>query len=344
MGQRNPFYDPSRPHHREHGFVNLDPSVPIGGDFQRWRRERRAQQLPPPPRQGYAAFAERWRQPADFSAGREPLVWWLGHASVLLRLAGRHVITDPHLSARASPVPFLGPRRRVPPAAKVAALPPLDLVLISHNHYDHLDASTIRALRRHSPQADYLVPLGLAAWLRRRGLHRVHELDWWQQVEIGDFRLHCVPAQHWSARGLHDRNRTLWCGWLLHSPEFTFHFAGDTGYSPWLAEIGQRLGPIDLTALPIGAYQPRWFMRGQHIDPTEAVQLWQDLGARYALAIHWGSFELTDEPLDEPPRALQAALTERGLAADRFWLLRQGERRALPPRAVGLAGTGTGSA
>ncbi len=329
MGLRNLFFDPSRPHHREQGFVNLDPAVRIGGDFRRWQRERRQQRLPPPPQLGYQAFAQRWCQPPDFSAADEPLVWWLGHASVLLRLGGRHIITDPHLSLRASPLPFLGPRRKVPPVVPVTGLPALDLVLISHNHYDHLDARTIRALHHHSPHAHYLVPLGLGSWLRRRGIQRVHELDWWQQVDIDGFSLYCVPAQHWSARGLYDRNRTLWCGWLLRNSDITFYFAGDTGYSPLLAEIGRRLGPIDLAALPIGAYQPRWFMRGQHIDPAEAVQLWQDLGARYALAIHWGSFELTDEPLDEPPSALRAALAERCLEAQRFWLLRQGERRSL---------------
>lgn len=331
MAKRNPFFDPSRAHHREFGFVNLDPEVPIGGDFGRWRRERRRQRLPPPPRHGYPCFIQRWYQPADFSDSVEqPVVWWLGHASVMLRLGGQHIITDPHLSARASPLPFLGPRRKVPPATTVAELPKLALVLISHNHYDHLDATTIRALRRHSPRARYLVPLGLAGWLRRRGIDRVHELDWWQRVDIDGFSLHCVPAQHWSARGLHDRNRTLWCGWLLRGAGVTFHFAGDTGYSPRLAEIGRRLGPIDLTALPIGAYQPRWFMRGQHIDPSEAVRLWRELGARYALGIHWGCFELTDEPLDAPPEALQQALVASDLDPGRFWLLRQGGRRVIP--------------
>lgn len=333
MAWRNPYFDPARPHHREDGFVNPDPSVRVGGDFWRWRRERRAAGLPRPPAAGYAAFAREWRQPADFSVAPDdarPRVWWLGHACVLLRLAGKWILTDPVLFERASPLAFAGPRRKIPAAATVAALPPIDLVLISHNHYDHLDRPTVRALAaRFGDATQFLAPLGLAAALRRFGAARVAEYDWWDGGEYAGIELRCVPAQHWSARTPWDRNRTLWCGWTARAGEFGFYFAGDVGWWDGIAEIPERTGPIDLAALPIGAYAPRWFMQGQHIDPAEAVRAHRLLGARQSLAIHWGVFELADDPLDEPPRLLRAALADAGLDEREFWLLQQGESRAV---------------
>ena len=256
-------------------------------------------------------------------------VWWLGHATVLLRIAGLHVITDPHLSYRASPLPFLGPRRHVPAPAAADELPKIGLVLISHNHYDHLDRSTIRALLHRNPGTVFLAPLGLADWLRRRGAVHVHELDWWQKHEHEGIEIHCVPAQHWSARGLFDRYKTLWCGWVLRSGSFSFYFSGDTGYTPRLTEISMRLGPPDLAALPIGAYAPRWFMGPQHIDPPEAVRLHRELGVKQSLAIHWGTFELADDRLDEPIESLQRVMAEQDLSPRDFWIFRQGEGRRL---------------
>ena len=322
------------PHHLGKRFVNPDP-VSIGGDFWRWQRERRAAALPRPPAEGYATFAQRWRVTPDFGYGSSvagddarPVVWWLGHATVLLRIGGLHVITDPHLGGRASPLSFVGPPRRVPAPAQAQELPRIDAVLISHNHYDHLDAGSIRALLRCNPQMRCYAPLGLGAWLRRRGAAHVHELDWWQRHEYDGLELHCVPAQHWSARTLLDRNRTLWCGWVVRSKGFTFWFAGDTGYTRRLAEIAMRLGSPDLAALPIGAYEPRWFMRAQHIDPPEAVRLHEELGVARSLAIHWGTFELADDSLDQPAHALRTALTAHGMSEQVFWLLRQGEARS----------------
>jgi L-ascorbate metabolism protein UlaG (beta-lactamase superfamily) len=315
-------------------FANGDPHPPIGSGFWRWQRERRAAGLPHAPTEGYAAFAERWRVAPDFRCGLDaagnaarPVVWWLGHATVLLRIGGLHVITDPHLGLRASPLPFAGPIRRVPAPARADELPALDAVLISHNHYDHLDAASIRAILRHHPRATFYAPLGLAGWLRRRGAARVHELDWWERREHDGIELHCVPAQHWSARGILDRNRTLWCGWFLHAPGFSFWFAGDTGYTPRLAEIAERLGSPDLAALPIGAYEPRWFMRPQHIDPPEAVRVHEELRIARSLAIHWGTFELADDSLDQPAIGLHDALALHGLSDEEFWLARQGEAR-----------------
>ncbi|WP_299690297.1 MBL fold metallo-hydrolase [Hydrocarboniphaga sp.] len=322
-------------HHTETGFQNPDPGLRIAGDFWRWQRERRRSGVPHPPALGYEAFAAQWSQKPDFTLADDaaPRVWWLGHACVLLRVDGLWVITDPVLSRRASPLSFAGPSRKVRCVVDVAALPAIDVVLISHNHYDHLDSATVRALARRSQSqaraTRFLVPLGLASKLRGWGCADVHELDWWQRHEHASLSFDCVPAQHWSARGLFDRNRTLWCGWTVRSRRFGFYFAGDTGYWSGLAEIAKRTGAIDLAALPIGAYAPRWFMQGQHIDPQQAVQLHRELGARHSLAIHWGSFELADDALDEPPQQLQAALAAAGLNQRDFWLLRQGESRAI---------------
>ncbi|MGH8371572.1 MAG: MBL fold metallo-hydrolase [Gammaproteobacteria bacterium] len=337
MPKTNPFYDPGKPHHTPYGFRNPDPEVRIGGDFwrwRRWRRERRAARLPRQPEGGYTAFAERWLVQPDFKLDpthvTRPAVWWLGHATVLLRIAGRHIITDPHLAHRASPLPFLGPDRKVPAPASVPQLPKIDAVLISHCHYDHLDAQTVHQLLRANPAVVFYVPLGLADWLRARGAKHVEELDWWDQRDQAEFEIHCVPAQHWSARTLLDRNRTLWCGWVVRAPGFNFYFSGDTGYMPQLAEISMRLGTPDLAALPIGAYEPRWFMRGQHVNPEEAVRLHRELGITQSLAIHWGTFELADDSLDDPLHALKQSLLEQEVNSSAFWIIKQGESRLIP--------------
>ena len=310
-------------------YANLDP-VRIGDGFWRWQRERHRLSLPRPPLEGYAAFAERWSMKPDFSPSQAAnAVWWLGHATVLLRLGGLHLITDPHLTHRASPLSFLGPRRHVPAPAQAHDLPKIDLAVISHNHYDHLDAGSIRALLRCNPGTVFLAPLGLGAWLRRRGATHVHELDWWQKHEHAGLDIHCVPAQHWSARGLFDRYQTLWCGWVVRTRSFNFYFSGDTGYTPRLADISMRLGSPDLAALPIGAYAPRWFMGPQHIDPPEALRLHRELGVQRSLAIHWGTFELADDRLDEPVESLQQAMEAQDLSPDDIWIIRQGERRSL---------------
>jgi L-ascorbate metabolism protein UlaG (beta-lactamase superfamily) len=313
-------------------FANLDSHIPIGHGALKWMWQRRLAGLPKPPAEGYAAFAQRSFMRPDFTAepaSAAPRVWWLGHATVLLRIAGLHIITDPHFSLRASPFSFIGPKRYVPAPAAADALPRIDVVLISHNHYDHLDDASIRALLRANPGIVFYAPSGLAPWLRNRGAMHVRELGWWQSHEYKALDIHCVPAQHWSSRYILDRNHTLWCGWVLRAKDFNFYFSGDTGYSPRLAEIASRLGSPDLAALPIGAYAPRWFMGPQHVDPPEAVKLHRELGIRHSLAIHWGTFELADDSLDEPDRLLRQALASQDMTEKDFWIIRQGEGRAL---------------
>ena len=263
---------------------------------------------------------------------RETTLTWIGHATFLFQVAGLNILTDPQFSERASPVQWLGPRRMVPPGLALGELPPIDLVLISHNHYDHLDRGTMRALGRlAAPPRLCLAPLGLRRKLERWGLPQVLELDWWQSHRCGRLTTHAVPVQHSSVRSGFDRNRTRWCGWYLDAPGQRFLFAGDSAYSGDFQTIRRRLGPPDLAALPIGAYEPRWFMRHVHATPEEAVRIHRDLACRQSVAMHWGTFVLTDEPLDEPPRRLEAARAEAGLGEREFLLLRHGETVRLEP-------------
>jgi len=253
-----------------------------------------------------------------------PTATWLGHASFLVQLDGLNILTDPHLSPRASPFGFAGPERLIPPAIDQANLPPIDVVLLSHDHYDHLDAPTLRWLAEaHDPTV--IAPLGHAKLLAALGCRSVTELDWWGRYRRRGLSVTAVPVQHFSGRGLRDRNRRLWAGFVFEADGCKVFFAGDTGYSPDFAEIGRRFAPIDLALIPIGAYAPRGFMRPVHVDPEEAVKIHQDVGSRLSLAMHWGTFRLTIEPLDEPPRWLAAALQAAELPGDVFQVPAPGE-------------------
>ncbi len=246
-----------------------------------------------------------------------PTATWIGHATVLVQMDHVTFLTDPTWSDTASPVDFVGPRRFVPPGVALGALPPIDFVVISHSHYDHMDVPTLRALANGTTR--FLVPLRLGALLREAGIGPVEELDWWESRQVGGVRVHCVPAQHWSQRTLFDHNDTLWGGWVVVGPTRRFYFAGDTGDFAGFGEIGTRLGPIGLAALPIGAYAPAAMMRPFHLDPEEAVRAAADLRATNVLGIHYGTFELTEEPLDEPPRRFHAEGVRRGVAMERLW-------------------------
>lgn len=271
------------------------------------------------------SFPKAHNDPAWLAANRrQTSITWIGHASFLVQLDGLNILTDPVLSRRTSPVQWAGPARIAPLGLSLAELPKIDVVLISHNHYDHLDEATVRQLAGRDAPA-FVVPLGLKAWLARRGIEQVTELDWWQHTEVRGLRVHAVPAQHFSGRGAGDRNRTLWCGYVYECGGQRHYFAGDTGYGPDFVEIGRRFAPIDLAMIPIGAYDPRDFMRPVHVDPEEAVRIHGDVGSRQSLAMHWGTFRLTLEPLDEPPRRLAAALAAAGIPAAAFRVLQHGE-------------------
>lgn len=275
-------------------------------------------------------FAKAENDPAFLKANQsKATLTWVGHATFLLQVAGLNVLTDPVFSRRVSPFSFAGPARLAPLGLTLADLPRIDLVLISHNHYDHLDEAAVKVLARVNPDLTFVVPLGLKIWFAARGITRVVELDWWQAGHIGSTRVTALPAQHFSGRGPHDRNATLWCSLLLEVAGKRIYFAGDTGYSKDFSEIGAAYPGIDLALLPIGAYEPNWFMRSVHVNPEEAVQIFKDLGARHAAAMHWGTFRLTLEPLDEPPQRLSRALAEAGIASTRFFVMQHGETRPI---------------
>lgn len=260
------------------------------------------------------------------AGGMNPSITWIGHATVLVQIEGVNILTDPQWSERASPVSWGGPRRLSPPGLRFEDLPRIDVVLISHDHYDHLDRDTVKRLAAaYDPL--FLVPLGLKAWFAKNGMTRVEEMDWWQEREYRALKFVCVPAQHFSQRTLTDANQRLWASWSVLSPERRFYFSGDTGYFTFFKEIGQRLGPFDVAALAIGAYLPPEMMKFVHLTPEEAVQAFIDLKAGALLGIHWGTFDLTDEPLGEPPQRLLAEIRRRNIDSSRAWIFKIGETR-----------------
>jgi L-ascorbate metabolism protein UlaG (beta-lactamase superfamily) len=251
-----------------------------------------------------------------------PSVTWIGHATLLVQMDGVNILTDPHFGQTASPVPFAGPRRIVPPGLRFEDLPPIHAVVISHDHWDHLDLPTVQRLaREHQPR--FFVPLGLKTWLEARGIRNVVEMDWWEQHSFRGLTFVCTPVQHSSGRWLHDQNSRLWSSWVVQSPTRRMLFLGDTGYHPSLAEI-QKLGPFDLVMMPVGGYSS--FHRGHpnHVNPEEAIQLFEEVGGRLMVPMHWGTFDMNREPLDEPPaRTLKEAL-KRGIE-ERIAILSPGQ-------------------
>jgi N-acyl-phosphatidylethanolamine-hydrolysing phospholipase D len=314
-------------HHRQHGFVNANP------EFARppfWMRTRffaariwastfapRAVELPRVANDGAALR----------SNGTEATITWVGHATLLIQLDGVNVLTDPQWSDRASPLSFAGPKRVTPPGLRFEDLPPIHIVLISHDHFDHLDEATVERLAAvHRPR--FYVPLGLRAWFARLGITDVVELDWWDsRVERG-LALTCVPAQHWTSRSFFELNGRLWSGWVVAGRGRRLFFAGDTGYyAPYFREVGARLGPFDLAAISIGAYAPAAIMHFTHTTPEESLRIFDDVRGRRFVAMHWGTFDLAEEPLTEPPERLRAEARRLGLDPDRVWVPRHGETR-----------------
>lgn len=274
-------------------------------------------------------------QPADIAervTGADLSVTYINHATLLIQQHALNILTDPVWSARVSPFQFIGPKRVHPPGLTMEQLPPIDLILVSHNHYDHLDLDSLTQLARHFPHARVVTGLGNAALIRECGFTRVEELDWWQSLPLNDeLTLHAVPAQHWSARTRADTNQTLWMGFVLESAHGPVLFPGDSGLGPEFKLIQQRFGPMRFAALPIGAYAPRWFMRDNHMDPDDAVQAHQQLQSQCSMAIHFGTFKLSDEGQFAPPMALQHALHDRHVPAEEFRAPKPGEQWQIAP-------------
>ncbi len=334
------YYDPLKSNRTATGFRNNYPQ-PERGSFWKWQWERITQGLPRPPANDYQFPVVKPDLAWLKSNHTRPSVTWIGHATALIQMGGKNVLTDPMFSERASPFSFLGPRRKVPLPVQIAELPHIDLVVISHNHYDHLDRSSVEQLNLQAGGPPlFLVPLGLRDWFANLGITNVREMDWWDKTSLENLDIYFVPAAHWSARGPFDRSETLWGGWVLQSVQmapgndvpaaaqaepFSVYFAGDTGYSKDFRDIGERFGRFDLALIPIGAYAPRWFMQNQHVDPAQAVLIHEDVRAKRSIGIHWGTFELADEALDEPPQELARALREARLPLDQFITLKHGQ-------------------
>ena len=319
----NPYYHGPVSDHfdgvRFHG-----PEQPPDKDFSdiaRWRMTAKREDWP-------AAFPSPFRadQPPKRVAGFRVVL--IGHASYLFQTAGRNILVDPVFSKRASPFRFAGPKRANPPGIAYEALPPIDAVLITHNHYDHLDGlSMARLWRDHQPLI--VAPLGNDAILRgyEETMH-VETRDWGESVDLGGgLAVHLAPANHWSARGLNDRRMALWCAYVLTGPRGVHYHVGDSGLGDGriFRDVRARFGPPRLATLPIGAYEPRWFMRPQHMNPADAVEAFRLLGAEQALGHHWGTFKLTDEGIERPAEALTAALGAAGLDQGRFLAMRPGQ-------------------
>jgi L-ascorbate metabolism protein UlaG (beta-lactamase superfamily) len=310
------------------------------GSFLMWQLERLWRGIPKAPSRPILPV----KPDLDFIRGNrdETAITWVGHATLLLQLDGLNILTDPMFSDYASPIPPLGPKRNQPPGVALSDLPHIDVVLVSHNHYDHMDLQSLRqlALQPGGPPRFY-VPLGDDAWFRDNvpgtiieGPQRnVFAMNWDETETLpgrtADMAIHFLAVQHWSARTLWDRNETLWGSWALIHPKFRFWFSGDLGYSKDTVDIGRQFGEFDLAAIAIGAYEPRWFMTRYHVDPDEAVQVMKDVHARQAVGVHWGTFQMSDEPLEQPPSDLATAVAARGMKPDDFFVMRHGETRRL---------------
>lgn len=249
---------------------------------------------------------------------------WINHSTFLLQFPGLNVLTDPVYSDRTSPFTFAGPKRVREAGIPFDILPKIDVVLVSHNHYDHLDLETIKRLdAKFHPL--FLVALGDEKLLKKAGIQNVKAMDWWEEVRVRDLRFTFAPSQHWSARSLWDKNESLWGSFMIDSGATKIYFAGDTGYGPHFLDIKSRLGAPDLALLPIGAYKPQWFMRFHHMNPEDAVKAHLDLGANRSIAMHYGTFQLSDEGMDEPERDLKIAREQFQVTEDKFMILEQGQ-------------------
>jgi L-ascorbate metabolism protein UlaG (beta-lactamase superfamily) len=295
-------------------------------DFLRWRRTAQRKQWPT-----WVENRARPALPAQLAEGDIALTF-INHITFLIQFRGLNILTDPVYSERASPFGSIGPKRVRAPGLAFNDLPPIHIVLVTHNHYDHLDIETLMSLEAaHAPS--FITSLGNRAFLEEFGLKKVHELDWWQSVAAAGATVTLTQAQHWSSRSLRNRNRTLWGGFIVQAQSRRVFFAGDTGYGRHFQDIRQRLGRVDIALLPIGAYEPRWFMREQHMNPDDAVRAHLDLEAPLSIATHFGCFQLTDEGIDDPVTDLIAARERLSISPESFQALETGETRLFEARA-----------
>lgn len=350
----NEDYNPSMKHHRPDGFQNnyTDATDKSGLEVLKWMWQRQRDGLPKPPQQQTPVVTPEVEfVHTNKGKSQVPAITWIGHATMLVQMGGLNILLDPVFSERASPVQFAGPKRYQPPGISLQGLPHIDLVLISHNHYDHLDIGSVRTLSSQAGGSPlFVVPLGVKKWMTDKGVGNVKQMDWWDslQVELPDGALdvHFTPVQHWSSRSIADRRATLWGGFALFAPDFHLYFSGDTGYSQDFLNTQRHFasrqkmelgGGFDVALIAIGAYEPRWFMKEQHVNPQEAVQIHRDLKAKRSIGVHWGTFDLTDESLDEPPIELGIARDAAGLNKQDFDVMAIGQTLKLPKRVTSVA-------
>jgi len=337
ISKNNPDFNEKKPHHRPDGFVNRYQDKYEKKGLLKWQWERYKEGLPKQPQNpilGVSPNIELIHQKLN-------AMTWIGHSTLLIQIDGINILTDPHFTDRASPIRFLGPKRHQAPGVPLELLPKIDIILISHNHYDHLDKPSIQALLKKYPKVQFFVPLGVQYWFKNNILgskiegenKNITALDWDDSYvlkgQTADIVLYFLAVQHWSARASFDRCETLWGSWGMISPKMKVWFSGDLGYSKDTKDIGKKLGEIDIAAIAIGAYEPRWFMKEAHINPSEAIQVMKDVKAKTAIGIHWGTFEnLSDEALDTPPKDLKEALRKHPNTD--FRVLKHGETWVKP--------------
>lgn len=309
MFYQNPYYDPSKIHHTPTGFQNPEPfDIPLARVLK-WAYLRWKTQAPPLPNGGYGQFITDWVIAPDLSHDYN-FVSWLGHCTLYFKWENLGIMTDPMFSERASFINWAGPQRRTPALVDVKDITLLHYVLISHEHYDHLDLTTIQQLLVQFPELTFIVPLGLERWFHKKGITKVIALDWWDEFVIDHAtKITAVPAQHWSNRHPFAKNRSLWCGYMISRDQHNHYFAGDTAYAECLLEIGERFD-IDYGYLPIGSYAPEWFMKYQHISPEDVVRLHHELFIQKSIGIHWGVFEMGDENFDEAPHKIKKSFIQ----------------------------------
>ena len=284
-------------------------------DLIRWQRNQKKPIL------SSIDLSDEWKL-VDFEKSNNFMIW-IGHSTFLIKKNNLVILTDPVFSERASPFKRLGPKRLIPPAILLNELPKIDVVTISHNHYDHLDIRSLKKLSKLNPNLIFLIPKGDIDIFNKKNIDNVKEFVWWEEISIDDFIFTFTPVQHWSARGLFDRNESLWGGWFIKSTDYSLYHAGDTGYSNDFIETQKRLGSPKYAFLPIGAYDPEWFMSASHVNPEDSIRIMKDLGAEFSFGMHWGTFTLTAEDTLEPPQRLKEALNNDKL--DNFITLKPGE-------------------
>ncbi|MAK02095.1 MAG: MBL fold metallo-hydrolase [Rickettsiales bacterium] len=309
-------------HHLPDGTYSNTNGIPYESSFKKllkWSWERRSKELD--------TYKFEITKPnfEEIYKNENIAITWIGHETFLYQNKELNILTDPHFTERASPFTFAGPKRYTAPGMSIDDLPDIDVVTISHSHYDHLDYRSVKLLSNKFENIIFLVPLGLKEWFEGKGILKVREFDWWETTRVKNTEITFAPVQHWSARGLFDRNETLWGAWHFKNYFHSFIHLGDTGYSEDFKEIRARLGKVDLAAIPIGAYEPRWIMKVSHMNPEEAVKSFLDLEANKAIGMNWGTFRLTDEPATEPLKRLTEATKKFGVSNEVFFTVKHGQ-------------------